>query len=212
MQDTGYKLIISRNKFYQDSVHRLFIIFLCSFILNLIGIYYIYYIYTHPPAPVYFPTSSNGRITPLIPLDQPNMSDQEIKQWANLAIIAAWSYNYVNYRSELEAASEFFTGDGWNTFIGALKSSNNLQAIIDNKFVVSAMATEAPVIKEKGIVNGLYSWRVTMPIVVTYQSTALYSQTSLEIDILISRQSTLNTPKGIGIAQFVSTPTGGNSE
>jgi len=212
MQQTSLKLITTRNKFYQDSVHRLFIIFVLSFMLNVIGIYYIYYVYTHPPKPVYFPTSSTGRITPLIPLDKPNLEDQEIKQWANLAIIAAWSYNYVNYRSELEAASEFFTSDGWNTFIGALKSSNNLQAIIDNKFVVSAMATEAPVIEEKGVVNGLYSWRLTMPIMVTYQSSALYSQSALNINILISRQSTLNTPKGIGIAQFVSTPIGGSNE
>ena len=140
------------------------------------------------------------------------MSDEEINQWANLAIIAAHSYNYVNYRSELEAASQFFTGEGWNTFISALKSSNNLQAIIDNKFVVSAVATEAPVIEQKGIINKVYSWRVRMPVVVTYQSSSLYSQTPLMINILISRESTLNTPKGIGIAQFVSSPVGGDTE
>jgi intracellular multiplication protein IcmL len=210
--DSGLKIVAARNKFYQDGVHRLFIILFLSFLLNILGVYYIYHVYTHPPAPVYFPTSSNGRIAPLIPLSQANMTDQEIKQWANLAIIAAYSYNYVNYRTELEAASEFFTGDGWNTFIKALKSSNNLQAIINNKFVMSASATEAPIIEEKGVINGVYSWRITMPILVTYQSSALYSQTPLSISILVSRESTLNTPKGIGIAQFVSTPIGGSTE
>ena len=209
--DSGLKLIVARNKFYQDGVHRLFLILMISIILNILGVYFIYYIYSHPPAPVYFPTSSNGRIAPLIPLNKPNMTDQEINQWANLAIIASYSYNYVNYRSELEAASQFFTGEGWNTFIGALKSSNNLQAIIDNKFVVSAVATEAPVIEQKGIINNVYSWRVRMPILVTYQSSTLYSQTPLMINMLISRESTLNTPKGIGIAQYVSSPIGGST-
>lgn len=212
MVESGLKVIAARNKFYQDGAHRLFIILLLSFLLNLLGLYCIYYVYNHPPAPLYFPTSASGRISPLVPLDQPNMSDQEIKQWANLAIMAAYSYNFVNYRTELEAASEFFTGDGWNTFISALKSSNNLQAIINNKFVLSASATEAPIIEEKGVINGLYSWRVTMPIMVTYQSSTLYSQTPLNISILISRESTLNAPKGIGIAQFVSTPIGGAAQ
>lgn len=209
MVESGLKIIAARNKFYQDGSHRLFVVLILSILLNVLGIYYVFYIYTHPPAPVYFPTSTSGRITPLIPLEQPNMSDQEIKQWANLAIMAAYSYNFVNYRTELEAASQFFTGDGWNTFISALKSSNNLQAIINNKFVLSATATEAPIIDEKGIINGVYSWRVSMPIMVTYQSSSLYSQTPLKISILIARESTLNVPKGIGIAQFVSTPIGG---
>lgn len=203
--------VASRNEYYKDGVHRLFLILLVSLSLNIIGIYVLYYIYTHPPKPVYFPTSATGRITPLIPLDQPNMSDIEIKQWSNLAIIAAYSYNFVNYRSELQASSEFFTADGWNTFIAALKNSNNLQAIISNKFVVSAVATQAPVILQKDVVNGRYSWRVKMPIIVTYQSSSLFSQTPLVVNMLITRVSTLNTPKGIGIAQFVSAPPGGDT-
>lgn len=205
------KQVVTRNQFYKDGLHTIFLALLVSLILNFTGIYALIYVYSHPPKPVYFPTSATGRITPLIPLDQPNMSDPEIKQWANLAIIAAYSYNFVNYRSELQASSEFFTPEGWNTFIAALKSSNNLQAIISNKFVVSAVATQAPVILKTGVYNGRYYWRIRMPIIVTYQSSTLFSQTPLVVYMLITRVSTLNTPKGIGIAQFVSAPLGGES-
>jgi len=199
--------IVLRNEFYKDGVHRLYIALIVSILLNVFAIFSLFYIYTNPPSPVYFPTSSSGRITPLIPLDQPNMTDTEILQWANLAIIAANSFNYVNYRSELQAASEFFTAEGWDSFISAIKSSNNLQAVISNKFVVSAMATQAPTIIERGVYNGRYSWRIRMPILVTYQSQTIAS-IPVVVNMLITRVSTLNSPKGIGIAQFVSIPAG----
>jgi intracellular multiplication protein IcmL len=199
--------IIVRNEFYKDGTHRLYVALVISILLNFAGLYALIYVYSNPPSPVYFPTSSSGRITPLIPLDQPNMTDTEILQWANLAIIAANSYNYVNYRSELQAASEFFTADGWNSFIKAIQSSNNLQAVISNKFVVSAMATQAPTIIERGVYNGSYSWRIRMPIMVTYQSQTIAS-IPVVVNMLITRVSTLNSPKGIGIAQFVSIPVG----
>ena len=199
--------IIVRNEFYKDGTHRLYVALVISILLNFVGLYALIYVYSNPPSPVYFPTSSSGRITPLIPLDQPNMTDTEILQWANLAIIAANSYNYVNYRSEFQAASEFFTAEGWGSFIKAIQSSNNLQAVISNKFVVSAMATQAPTIIERGVYNGSYSWRIRMPIMVTYQSQTIAS-IPVVVNMLITRVSTLNSPKGIGIAQFVSIPVG----
>ncbi len=198
--------LFNRNEYYRDGLHQTFIILLISIFLNFVGLYILYYIYTHPPAPVYFPTSINGRIAPLVPLDQPNKTDAEIKEWANTAIIASYTYNYVSYRSDLQAASEFFTPDGWTTFLNALKSSNNLEAIVANKFVVTGQAVQAPVILQKGVfANGRYSWRVQMPVVVTYQSTNIYSQSNYQVTMLIERVSTLNSVSGIGIVSIVST-------
>ncbi len=205
--------IVSRNEYYKDSMHRLFLVFLVSLFLNVSGIYAVYYLYTHPPAPVYFPTSINGRISPLIPLDKPNMSDAEIKQWANSAIIASYTYNFVSYRSDLQASSEFFTPDGWNTYLNALKSSNNLDAVRQNKFVVTAEATQAPTIVEQGIYsNGRYSWRVQMPVMVYYQSSTAYSSSPFLVTMLIERVSTLNSSSGIGIASIVSETVDGTGQ
>lgn len=201
--------LINRNQYYKDGLHQMFTILLVSVLLNFTGLYILYYIYTHPPAPVYFPTSINGRISPLVPLDQPNKTEAEIKEWANTAIIASYTYNYVSYRTDLQAASEFFTPDGWTTFLNALKSSNNLQAIVANKFVVTGQAVQAPVILQKGVfASGRYSWRVQMPVVVTYQSSTLYSQSNYLVTMLIERVSTLNSVSGIGIVSIVSTTAG----
>ena len=209
MPDDALTAVVTRNRFYRDGRQKLIIILLLSFISNLLLTWTVIYLFTHPPAPKYFATSINGRITPLFPLDEPNQSDSAVLQWANQAAIAAFTYNFVNYRTELQASSGFFTADGWTQFLNALKDSNNLEAVKAKKLIVSAVATQAPIILQKGLLNGIYSWRIQMPILVTYQSASEFSQANNVVTMLITRIPTLNSPRGIGIAQFVVGPASG---
>src|SRR3990167_5327439 len=209
MSEDALTNVAMRNSFYRDGQRKMMIILLISMLGNFILSAIVAYIITHPPAPKYFATSINGRITPIMALSMPNQSDAAILQWSNQAAIAAFSYNFVNYRTELVAASGFFTADGWDQFITALSSSNNLDAVKAKKLVVSAVATSAPVILQKGLLNGKYSWRIQMPLLVTYQSASEFSQQHLNVTMLVTRVDTLNSPRGIGIAQFISAPASG---
>lgn len=201
--DDAVEVVKLRNDFYHDGYKRVITALFISVIFIGILIASLVYIVTHPPAPQYFATTINGRITPLIPLDQPNMPPSTILQWANSAAIASYNYNFVNYRQELQAASEFFTPEGWQNFINALKASNNLNAVIDKKLVVSAVATGAPVILEQGVTDGAYTWNVQMPMLVTYQSASQVVRQEITVTMVIQRISTLNSARGIGIASFV---------
>jgi intracellular multiplication protein IcmL len=209
MAEDALTVVALRNKFYKDSQRRVISALLIAILVNLVLGSMLVYILTHPPAPKYFATSINGRITPLFPLDQPNQSDSAVLQWANQAAIASFTYNFVNYRDELQASSGFFTPEGWDQFLNALQQSNNLDAVKAKKLIVSAVATRAPIILQKGILNGSFSWRVQMPILVTYQSASEFTQQNNVVTMLITRVSTLNSPRGIGIAQFVVGPASG---
>ncbi|MCX7118038.1 MAG: type IVB secretion system apparatus protein IcmL/DotI [Legionellales bacterium] len=209
MADDALTAVVLRNNFYRDGQRKMILILLVSLIANFVLASMLFYIITHPPAPKYFATSINGRITPLFALNEPNQSDSAVLQWANQAAIAAFTYNFVNYRSELQASSGFFTAEGWDQFLSALQQSNNLDAIKAKKLIVSAVATRAPIILQKGILNGRYAWRVQMPLLVTYQSASEFSQQNNVVTMLITRVSTLNSPRGIGIAQFVVGPASG---
>lgn len=209
MAEDALTAVVLRNNFYRDGQHKLMLILLISIGANMVLGFMLSYVILHPPAPKYFATSINGRITPLFALNEPNQSDSAILQWANQAAIAAFTYNFVNYRSELQASSGFFTADGWSQFLNALQSSNNLDAVKAKKLIVSAVATKAPIILQKGILNGRYSWRVQMPLLVTYQSASEFSQQNNVVTMLVTRISTLNSPRGIGIAQFVVGPAAG---
>jgi intracellular multiplication protein IcmL len=209
MAEDALTTVAIRNEFYRDGQRRIMMVLFISILLNFILSSLLFYLLTHPPAPKYFATSLNGRITPLYPLSEPNQSDSAILQWANQAAIAAFTYNFVNYREELQASSGFFTSEGWTQFLNALQESNNLDAVKAKKLIVSAVATRAPIILQKGVLNGRYSWRVQMPILVTYQSASEFSQQNNVVTMLITRVSTLNSPRGIGIAQFVVGPASG---
>ncbi|MDF1645978.1 MAG: type IVB secretion system apparatus protein IcmL/DotI [Legionellaceae bacterium] len=206
MAEDALTAVKLRNKFYRDGQRKVIFILLLSIIVNFLMISLLVYLLTHPPTPKYFATSINGRITPLFALDEPNQSDSAVLQWTNQAAIAAFTYNFVNYRTELQASSGFFTSAGWTQFLNALEDSNNLDAVKAKKLIVSAVATSAPIILQKGLLNGRYSWRVQMPILVTYQSASEFSQQRNVVTILVTRISTLNSPRGIGISQFVVGP------
>lgn len=206
MATEGLAAVSLRNEFYRDNYRRFTVVLIISILINVILAIVILYLITHPPKPKYFATTINGEITEITPIDQPNQSDSAILQWTNQAAIAAFTYNFVNYRQELQAASSFFTPQGWRQFLNALNDSNNLQAVREKRLVVSAVATRAPIILEKGRLNGTYSWRVQMPILVTYQSASEFSQQNNTVTMLVQRVSTLNSPRGIGISQFIVQP------
>ncbi|KTD05937.1 protein IcmL (DotI) [Legionella gratiana] len=209
MAEDALTTVALRNTFYKDSQRKVVLALLIALIVNIILASMLVYMITHPPAPKYFATSINGRITPLFPLNEPNQSDSAVLQWANQAAIAAFTYNFVNYRDELQASSGFFTPEGWDQFLNALQQSNNLDAVKAKKLIVSAVATRAPIILQKGVLNGNYSWRVQMPILVTYQSASEFTQQNNVVTMLITRVSALNSPRGIGISQFVVGPAAG---
>lgn len=202
-EDASHVIVKHRSDFYRDNYRRVITALMFSIVLIAVLASALVYIVTHPPVPQYFATTIQGRITPLVPIDEPNLPPSAVLQWANQAAIAAYTYNFVNYRQELQAASEFFTSDGWNTFLTALQNSNNLTTVISKKLVVSAVATGAPVILDQGVVDGAYTWKIQMPMLVSYQSASQLVQQQIVITLVVTRISTLNSARGIGIQSLV---------
>jgi intracellular multiplication protein IcmL len=201
--DSSIHIVKARSDFYRDNYRRVISALLISIMVIAVLASSLIYLVTHPPAPQYFATTLQGRITPLVPLDQPNLPPSAVLQWANQAAIAAYTYNFVNYRQELQAASEFFTPDGWASFLKQLSASNNLTTVISKKLVVSAVATGAPVILDQGVIDGDYTWKVQMPMLVAFQSASQLATQQLTVTMTIKRISTLNSARGIGIDSYV---------
>ena len=206
--DVPVEMVHLRNAFYRDSYHRVMKAVLLS-ILVIMGLAMVLsYVILNPPRPKYFAVDENGRITPIVPLKYPNMSPPALLQWATQAAIAAYTYNYVNYRKELQAASAFFTPNGWSAFVKAVQGSTNLGAVKAKKIVMSAVARGAPVIVWQGLMNGRYAWKVQLPLLVTFQSASMLSQQYLVISMTIVRVDTVYSARGIGIGQFVAESSG----
>ncbi len=191
-----------RNNFYRDSYRKVISAILLLVVANLILGGVIAYIVTHRPTPEYFATTADGKITRLYPLSRPVLSTSELLEWATRAATSANTYNFVNYRKELQDASMYFTPTGWKEYQQALKSSRNLETVIAKKLTVSAVPTGAPIILDQGVIAGVYKWKVQLPLLITYESASTKITQPTLVTMLITRVSTLEVPKGIAIDAF----------
>lgn len=204
MADDAIELIRLRNNFYRDNYRRVLFALLLLLLLDISLVGIIYYQITNRPAPQYFATSTDGRITPIYPLSDPMMAPSELLQWASRAAVDAYNYNFVDYRDALQKIQNNFTPDGWTYFMQALQNSRTLETVLAKKLVVSSVATGTPIIQDQGVINGRYAWKVQMPMLVTYQSSSEHTQQPLIVTMVITRVPTVNMPRGIAIASYVS--------
>lgn len=203
MAYNALEVVKLRKNFYRDN-YRLVVIALLICLLIIAGLVgAIYYMQTHQRKPTYFATTSDGRLIPMTPLNQPNMSDHAILQWSSKAITSLYTYNFQNYRKAFQQNEQYFTDAGWRAFLNGLQKSGNLKTVKQQKLTVQAVPASAPVIVRKGVHNNVYSWRVQMPIVVTYRNLNQEYTQHLLVTALIQRLSTLSSKHGVGIAQIV---------
>ena len=203
MVDGAAELVRLRNNFYRDSYRRLIValVILLLVIAMLVGVVF-YQIYNRPESK-YFAATADGRIMQLFPLSQPMLSPGELLQWAHRAAISAYTYNFVNYRDALQELQNNFTPAGWRYYENALKASRNLEMVVAKKLVVSAVATGTPVIVDQAVVDGRYSWKIQIPLLVSYQSPNEQTQRPVMAMLIVSRVPNVDMPKGIAIVSFV---------
>jgi len=201
MADEALQLVQLRSNFYRDNYRRAVIALLLMILVNIVLLSTLIYKFTHPRPPQYFATTTEGKILPLYALSQPMASDAEILQWSTEAVRSLYNYSFVNWRGQLQKASENFTPRGWQAFQDQLKASRNLETVVADRLVVSATPTAAPVIIDQQIINGRYSWKVKLPMLISYVGGRNFQQ-PVEVVMLISRVPVLNTPKGYSIVQL----------
>lgn len=201
--DDALVAITLRRDFYRDNFRRCQMLCLGLILLVIIETIAIIGMVNEPVQVQYFATDPQGRIVKLQPLSQPVISQEAVLSWANQAIVSAYTYNFVSYRSQLQKLSDYFTPDGWKQFQDALTKTRNLQTVIAQQLVATAVATGAPVIEDQQVISGRYSWKISMPVLVKYQSSSKNYSQSLVVRIIVQRVPVYTNPKGVGIVQFI---------
>lgn len=200
--EDALEVVRLRNNFYKDSYRRVLLALVLMVLLNVTLTALLYYVITNRPKPEYFATTSDGKVIRMYALSEPLVTPAELLQWTTIAATSVNTYNFVNWRKELQSASEYFTPTGWREFQDSLKTSNNLETITSKKLSVSAVATGAPVILDQGLIGNVYKWKVQIPLLLTYESASTNLSQPVVATMLVTRVSTLDTPKGIAIDAF----------
>ena len=204
---SGLGTVVVRNEFYRDGYRSLLrLTFIQGIVLlGLIGAMY-YVIHVHQPENRYFATTEDGRLVPMVPLNQPNLSTPALMSWVAQASTEVMTFGFNDYRRRLQEASRNFTRRGWESFTQALQKARIIEMVEANQQVVTAAPQGAPILDSEGLVAGRYQWIIQLPLVLTYQSGARTKSDNLLVSVVVVRVPRLESPNGVGIEQWIAVP------
>ncbi len=201
---SGLGTVVIRNEFYRDGYRSLLKMTLAqsAVILGLVGAMY-YIVKVNQPQHFYFATTEDGRLIPMVPLSQPNLSTPALMSWVAQATTEVMTFGFNDYRRRLQESSRNFTKRGWESFTQALQRSRIIEMVEVNQQIITAAPKGAPILQSEGLVAGRYQWVVEIPIVLTYRSGAKTSNTGLLVTVIIVRVPRLESANGVGIEQWI---------
>lgn len=201
---TQLGVVMARNNFYRDG-YRLWlsVAIVEAFALLCMGLAMIVLISVHQPENRYFATTEDGRLVPMVPLNQPNLSKPALMSWAAQSATEVMTFNFADYRRRLQEASRHFTREGWRSFTQALQGADIITAVNENRQVVTAAPRQAPVLISEGLIGGRYQWVIEIPMMFTYQFGQSKRSDSMTVRLTIVRVPKLESPNGVGIQQWI---------
>ncbi len=199
--------VVVRNEFYRDGYRlALRVAVIQSFIIVGLIAAMFYVIKVHQPENRYFATTEDGRLIPMVSLMQPNLSTPALMSWVAQAATETMTFGFNDYRRRLQESSRNFTSKGWESFTKALQGARIIETLEKNTQVITAAPRGAPVLQSEGLVGGRYQWMVQIPMSLTFQSGPKTSNVSWMVTLVVVRVPRLESPNGIGVAQWVASP------
>lgn len=157
------------------------------------------------PEPAYFAVDGSGNVIPLVPVDQPLLTNDALAQFASETARRAYALNFVEAEAQLLGLRDRFSERAFAEFREAMAQSN-LRQIQRERLVIEATA-EPGMITRGGInAQGRYAWEVEVPVTLTshFGSGQTRSQ-RLRVRMTIVRVDNRMRPEsGVVITQFVS--------
>lgn len=162
----------------------------------------IFYQAMHRPLPAFSAIQTNGSKMELTAFEAPNLLPDTILQWCSKAATVAYTFDFVNYKDQINAARPYFTDAGWQDYIRSV--SGLINTIVKRQLFVNGVVSGTPVIANEGpIPERGYVWRVQIPFLVSYQTSEAATKKNFMVVITLVRVPTSINPQGIGIDQFV---------
>lgn len=204
---SGLGQVVLRNEYYRDGYRlALRVAVIQSFVIVGLVFAMFFVIKVHQPENRYFASTVDGRLIPMVALNQPNLSNPALMSWVAQAATETMTFGHHDYRRRLQEASRNFTAGGWASFLTALQSARIIESMEANSQVVSAAPRGAPVLRSEGVVNGQYQWTVQIPMVLSYESGSKVRSDNWLVTIVVERVTQLESPNGVGIAQWFAVP------
>lgn len=192
-----------RDSFYRDSIGKIIFV-IASLLLGLaLLIALSIYIYLDKPPPVTFPVGDEWRVQPPVQLNEPYLTVPEVLQWVSDVLQKSFVYDFRNYNNQVKAASQYFTPDGWKTFLNQLNIYVNYNTVQANKVFVQGTPAAVLLVNRGENSAGVYTWIIQMPIKLTFSGYKPLPSKTLPLEVRVVRVPTANNLMGVAIDNVV---------
>jgi hypothetical protein len=134
-----------------------------------------------------------------------SLSPNTVVEWANYAATETFTYDFRNYDKQFKQLQQCYTTAGWESFLGAMKASNNLKVTQEEHLFVTAKVNgKSELISQSAADNTQPTWTIRVPLLVTYQNQDREVTQDMYIDLTI--KTNYGVPTHLGVNQIVATP------
>ncbi|MDR2387557.1 MAG: DotI/IcmL family type IV secretion protein, partial [Deltaproteobacteria bacterium] len=208
-QPHGAEVVIESRDWYLGQNRRLFkiLLFICPIILLSLALNAWQVVFK--PEPRYFAVTQDLRIMDMPPLSEPVIESRALGNWTGDVVVRALSLNFLTWRQSLSDLRGEFDPKGFESFLESLKNGGHLDKIEKERLSLSTLISGAPVITGSGLRGGVMTWKLEMPLVLSYESSAgVVASQKLLAEVVVQRTKPSLNPKGVVIRQIVLTKTG----
>ena len=209
ISEDALNAVVTRNVFYQDNYRNLIKIAIMEGVaVALLVVALTAVTFFNRPEPAYFATTNDGRIVPLIALNEPNVSRSALIGWVVQAVTETMTFGFHDWRERLGKSMRHFTPTGQESFTTALTDSGLLDAVQQKRQVISTSPKQSPVVIQEGVdpISRRYRWVLQVPVSMTIQSGNSIDSRQYRITVVIVRLSALESENGLGIEQWITEP------
>lgn len=205
MNDTNLefeKFASQRNNFYRNQFRRLTRVLIALLFISvglLFGIFSTNWVMRKPH---YYASTTTGSIVPLNPLSKPVVTTSFILQWAQVVCRSAYNLNFSDYQGTLKKISKYFTSGGWQSYMSALKRSGVISDMVQNKLQINSVISGVPVVINRYVLSGRYTWEVQMPLLIVYNSSSSKVKKKVTIRLTIQQVPSLVAARGVAVKTF----------
>lgn len=194
----------SRNGFMPAAMKQLTRIAIFNSAVTGIMILGVSAVFIFQPAPQTFAITPDGRVVKMIPLNQ-GIGQDGIADFVGRAVLASYSIDFMNWENQLGSLSQYYTDQGFNSFMEAITPLKN--RVVEGRFITSVGYLKAPIIVRSGVVDGVMKYKIRAVISIGFEGQASRISTqSWAVDIVAERVPSNQSLNGIKISSIVAKP------
>jgi intracellular multiplication protein IcmL len=190
-----------------DRKNRIFFRTVIAATILIIGLMIaIFWRIRNPEEPRYFQVKidqGQKQFTPLQALNGRLFSRQDLLMWVQEVVGNVYTFNAITYKQKFDyLLANDFTSDGASSFRQTLADSQLVNQVITQQVNLTGLVSGQPVILQQGPLMGQYTWKVQMPVLLTFENANQVSTKRIIVTVLIVNVPTQQSPQAVAIKEF----------